>query len=311
MSSVRNTFQRRNHRERAQPTERSRLGLLEKHKLREEIWGTSTADRPHLLRRAQDYTLRAKDHNKKKAQLKALKRKAADRNEDEFYFGMLSRAGPSTVVSKGKRWTGTVDGDRGNRPMDVETVRLLKTQDMGYLRTQRTLALKEVKSLEERVVLLGASLDPAADGEWEDEDDDDDDDMMLDGLDDEIAPPPSKKMKKTAETSKPKKIVFAEDADEREDMMEELEAATKEDEDDHLKGDKKKEKKDPERLRAEQRQRLLEKLRRRLQNARKKLGALARAENQLEVQRASMAKTATVGGVRKSGKKIKVRERKR
>ncbi|RYP33479.1 hypothetical protein DL767_004757 [Monosporascus sp. MG133] len=294
MSSVRNTFQRRNHRERAQPTERSRLGLLEKHK---------------------DYALRAKDHNKKKAQLKALKRKAADRNEDEFYFGMLSRAGPSTVVSKGKRWTGTVDGDRGNRPMDVETVRLLKTQDMGYLRTQRTLALKEVKSLEERVVLLGASLDPVADGEWEDEnDDDDDDDMMLDGLDDEIGPPPSKKMKNaTADTKKPKKIVFAEDAHEREDMMVELEAATKEveDDDDGLKGDKKKEKKDPEKLRAEQRQRLLEKLRRRLQNARKKLGALARAENQLEVQRASMAKTATVGGVRKSGKKIKVRERKR
>ncbi|RYO75963.1 hypothetical protein DL766_007738 [Monosporascus sp. MC13-8B] len=293
MSSVRNTFQRRNHRERAQPTERSRLGLLEKHK---------------------DYALRAKDHNKKKAQLKALKRKAADRNEDEFYFGMLSRAGPSTVVSKGKRWTGTVDGDRGNRPMDVETVRLLKTQDMGYLRTQRTLALKEVKALEERVVLLGGSLDPAADAEWEDEDDDD---MMLDGLDgdeDEDGPPPSKKVKRTtAETKKPKKIVFAEDADEREEMMEELEAATKEDEDDDddLKGDKKKEEKNPEKPRAEQRQRLLEKLRRRLQNARKRLGALARAENQLELQRASMAKTATVGGVRKSGKKIKVRERKR
>ncbi|RYP61459.1 hypothetical protein DL769_007685 [Monosporascus sp. CRB-8-3] len=292
MSSVRNTFQRRNHRERAQPTERSRLGLLEKHK---------------------DYALRAKDHNKKKAQLKALKRKAADRNEDEFYFGMLSRAGPSTVVSKGKRWTGTVDGDRGNRPMDVETVRLLKTQDMGYLRTQRTLALKEVKSLEERVVLLGGSLDPTADGEWEEEDDDDD--MMLDGLDDEIGPPPSKKFKKTtAETKKPKKIVFAEDADEREDMIEELEATTKEDGDaDGDAGDDPKggEKENPEKLRAEQRQRLLEKLRRRLQGARKKLGALARAENQLEVQRASMAKTATVGGVRKSGKKIKVRERKR
>ncbi|RYP63881.1 hypothetical protein DL771_009056 [Monosporascus sp. 5C6A] len=298
MSSIRNTFQRRNHRERAQPTERSRLGLLEKHK---------------------DYALRAKDHNKKKAQLKALKRKAADRNEDEFYFGMLSRAGPSTVVSKGKRWTGTVDGDRGNRPMDVETVRLLKTQDMGYLRTRRTLALKEVKSLEERVVLLGGSLDPAADGEWEDEDDDDDDAMMLDGLDDEIGPPPSKRMKRTAaDTKKPKKIVFAEDADERENMMQELEAATRGDEDadedvvgDDPKGDKKKQKENFERLRAEQRQRLLEKLRRRLQNARKKLGALARAENQLEVQRASMAKTATVGGVRKSGQKIKVRERKR
>ena len=57
----------------------------------------------------------------------------------------------------------------------------------------------------------------------------------------------------------------------------------------------------PEALRAEQRQRLLEKMQRRLQNARKKLKALARAENELELQRARMAKTATVGGVTKSG----------
>ena len=34
MSSIRNTFQRRNHKEQSQPAERSRLGLLEKHKVR-------------------------------------------------------------------------------------------------------------------------------------------------------------------------------------------------------------------------------------------------------------------------------------
>lgn len=177
--------------------------------------------------------------------------------------------------------------------MDVETVRLLKTQDMGYLRTQRTLALKEAKTLEERVLGLGGTLDSAAAATVEDEDWDDDDEMS--GLDDEIAP--------SNKTAKPKKIVFADAVPEREEMIDaEMEKDNETDED---------EEKNPEKLRADQRRKLLEKLQRRLQNARKKLSVLARVENELEVQRAGMAKTRTVGGIRKSGQKIKVRERKR
>ncbi|KAM5369480.1 hypothetical protein ACJA88_010468 [Fusarium oxysporum] len=147
MSSMRNAVARRPHRERAQPLERRRLGLLEKHK---------------------DYSLRAKDFNKKKAQLKNLKEKAAERNEDEFYFGMMSRKGPGSKIQDGKRWSGTVEGDRGNKAMDVETVRLLKTQDIGYIRTMRQVVAKEVARLEEQVVLTRGfdKLD-------EDEDDED------------------------------------------------------------------------------------------------------------------------------------------
>ncbi|OTA97025.1 hypothetical protein M434DRAFT_392207 [Hypoxylon sp. CO27-5] len=270
MSSIRNAVQRRVHRERAQPQERQRLGLLEKHK---------------------DYSLRAKDFNKKKAQLRSLRQKAADRNEDEFYFGMMSRKGPGNALSRGKRWTGTVDGDRGSKVMDLDTVRLLKTQDIGYIRTVRSVALKEVKALEERVVGLGGSLD----GQGQDEDDDDE----WEGFG---AP------KKT----KAKKIVFTEGEKERDEILQqemEKEGDGGEDvdmEDDDAEG------KDPEALRAEQRQRLLEKLQRRLQNARKKLKILTRTEHELEVQRTKMAKTPTSGnGVTKSGKKFKVRERKR
>ncbi|KAI1074292.1 U3 small nucleolar RNA-associated protein 11 [Whalleya microplaca] len=266
MSSIRNAVQRRVHRERAQPEERKRLGLLEKHK---------------------DYSLRAKDFNKKKAQLRSLRQKAADRNEDEFYFGMLSRSGPSSVFSKGKRWTGTVDGDRGNRALDIDTVRLLKTQDMGYIRTVRNVTAKEVKELEERVIGLGGSIDPVAEV-------DEDDDFM-----DEVAP----------KRTKPKKTVFAEAVEEREELIR-REAEKEVDEGDADDVDMSNAK-NPEALRAEQRQKLLEKMQRRLQNARKKLSVLARTENELELQRARMAKTATVGGVTKSGKKFKVRERKR
>ncbi|KAI1771120.1 U3 small nucleolar RNA-associated protein 11 [Hypoxylon cercidicola] len=274
MSSIRNTVQRRVHKERSQPQERQRLGLLEKHK---------------------DYSLRAKDFNKKKAQLRALRQKAADRNEDEFYFGMMSRKGPGSSLAQGRRWTGTVDGDRGNRALDVDAVRLLKTQDVGYIRTVRNVALKEVKALEERVLEQGGSLDAAA-GQVDDEDDDE-----FEGFD-----MPQQR------AAKPKKIVFAEAVEEREeklrqeadDEVDDGEDTDMEDEDDA--------KKDPEATRAATRQKHLEKLQRRLQNARKKLTILTRAEHQLEVQRTNMSKTPTSGnGVTKSGKKFKVRERKR
>ncbi|KAI0837149.1 U3 small nucleolar RNA-associated protein 11 [Hypoxylon sp. FL0890] len=270
MSSIRNAVQRRVHRERAQPQERQRLGLLEKHK---------------------DYSLRAKDFNKKKAQLRALRQKAADRNEDEFYFGMMSRKGPGDALSRGKRWTGTVDGDRGSKAMDLDTVRLLKTQDIGYIRTVRSVALKEVRALEERVVGLGGSLD-AREGE-EDEDGDE-----WEGF----GPP-----KKT----KAKKIVFTEGVEERKEILQQ-EAEREGDGGEDVDMDDDAEEKNPEALRAEERQRLLEKLQRKLQNARRKLKILSRTEHELEVQRTKIAKTPTSGnGVTKSGKKFKVRERKR
>ncbi|TVY86538.1 putative U3 small nucleolar RNA-associated protein [Lachnellula willkommii] len=64
MSSMRNAVQRRNHRERGQPEERKKWGLLEKSK---------------------DYKLRAADHKVKKTKLKQLKQKVLDKNPDEFY----------------------------------------------------------------------------------------------------------------------------------------------------------------------------------------------------------------------------------
>ncbi|KAH7027395.1 small-subunit processome [Microdochium trichocladiopsis] len=306
-SSMRNAVQRRQHRERAQPLERAKYGLLEKHK---------------------DYSLRAADHKKKQATLKNLRAKAADKNEDEFYFGMMSRGarGPvrGAISSKGRKWDGIVDGDRGSlKGMDVEVSRLLKTQDLGYLRTMRNVASKEVKVLEERVVALVGSLEGlgvkaagGVDGESEDEfaglDDDDD-------LD---------------ERPRKKKYVFSEAVEDRDDMVMQVDGNDEDmdDEDDNSLGENddriesrqahsKKPKRqtqhaptkeEAEKLRAEQKQVLLGKLERRLESARRKVAVLARAENKLELQRAKMAKTATAtGGVNKAGRKIKIRERKR
>ena len=74
MSSLRNSLHRRNHKERSQLAHRFRLGILEKHK---------------------DYVLRARDFHSKQDRITRLRQKAADRNRDEFYFGMK---GERTVV---------------------------------------------------------------------------------------------------------------------------------------------------------------------------------------------------------------------
>ncbi|KAG5772150.1 hypothetical protein H9Q69_010816 [Fusarium xylarioides] len=264
MSSMRNAVARRPHRERAQPLERRRLGLLEKHK---------------------DYSLRAKDFNKKKAQLKNLKEKAAERNEDEFYFGMMSRKGPGSRIQDGKRWSGTVEGDRGNKAMDVETVRLLKTQDIGYIRTMRQVVAKEIARLEEQVVLT-RGFDKL------DEDEDDEDEGSDSEFDFATAP---------SRPKEPRKIVFVDDEEQRETI---LDLEDEDDADKTVDDDKKKEE-DFERAKA------LRRLRRQLENARKKLKALTDAEGELEIQRAKMAKTATSGGTTRKGKKIMVRTRKR
>jgi U3 small nucleolar RNA-associated protein 11 len=119
---MRNAIQRRNHKERAQPASRERWGLLEKRK---------------------DYRLRAADHKAKRARLKVLREKAANRNPDEFAFGMLS----SKTAKGGGRL-----GDRGNKALGHDTVLLLKGQDAGYVRTMLETTRRARQKAEEEVL---------------------------------------------------------------------------------------------------------------------------------------------------------------
>ena len=134
---MRNAVQRRNHKERAQPLERSKWGLLEKHKA---------------------YKLRAHDHNDKKKRLRALRQKASERNPDEFAFGMLS-----STTKNGVKITerGGQNGNSGS--LDVDLVKLLKTQDAGYLRTVLQQTKNALARLREQSVLLaqGVNVDVA------------------------------------------------------------------------------------------------------------------------------------------------------
>ncbi|KAK1984636.1 small-subunit processome [Colletotrichum cereale] len=270
MSSMRNAVQRRSHRERAQPLERQRFGLLEKHK---------------------DYSLRAKDYNRKKTQIKSLRQKAAERNEDEFYFGMLSRNSMGSRLKDGRKWSGTIAGDRGNKAMDMETVRLLKTQDVGYVRTMRNVISKEVKRLEEQIVLVGG-IEAASHN-----------DDNADDSDDETNTRPAA----------PRKVVFLDGAEAKADaaQQEAMDLDEEEGDEDEFEGFDDDDKKGTNDDAQAQKEKALQRLRLQLQNAKKKLKVLTAAEEGLEIQRAKMAKTATSGGTTKKGKKIMVRARKR
>ncbi|KAG9516389.1 U3 small nucleolar RNA-associated protein 11, partial [Aureobasidium melanogenum] len=172
MSSMRNAVQRRNHKERAQPLERQKWGLLEKHK---------------------DYSLRAKDHNEKKRRLKVLREKAAQRNPDEFAFGMITR-----TTKKGVQQS-TRGKDNGSQaPMNMDIVKLLKTQDAGYLQTVLQQTRRAREKIEKQAVLMTTGVDASSiskrkvfddNGELIEEtkrqpafDDDDDIDLDLDDL---------------------------------------------------------------------------------------------------------------------------------
>jgi U3 small nucleolar RNA-associated protein 11 len=118
MSSMRNAIPSRSHKERQQPHSRTRKGLLEKRK---------------------DYLLRARDYKRKETTLKRLSEKAAERNPDEFYFGM----------TRERTEKGVVVADRsGSRVLSVKDVRPLKMQDVAYLRTMKSIERKKIEKLQ-------------------------------------------------------------------------------------------------------------------------------------------------------------------
>ncbi|KAG8688296.1 hypothetical protein FRC11_005683, partial [Ceratobasidium sp. 423] len=177
---LRNSLHRRTHKERSQLAHRSKLGLLEKHK---------------------DYVLRARDYRSKRDRLRTLKLKAETRNKDEFYFGMNRKKTERGVEYRGR-------GGEGALPEDM--VKVLKTQDEGYLRTVRKKGLKRIDAIKTQLTAM-VDLVPTPE-DIEDLDEDVVGTLRSAG----VLPsdkPSSQKGKGKAAQATPRHIVFVDDED--------------------------------------------------------------------------------------------------
>ena len=125
MSALRNAVKRKTHKERSQPGERRKFGLLEKKK---------------------DYVLRARDFHKKEDAIKVLKTKAAYKNPDEFYFGM-QRSRTRDGVHVGR-------ADESNK-YTAEELALMKTQDVKYVGLKASVEAKKAEKLRANLHLIG------------------------------------------------------------------------------------------------------------------------------------------------------------
>lgn len=310
MSSLRNAVSRRPHKERSQPQSRDRLGILEKHK---------------------DYSLRAQDYNTKKKKLSQLSRKAKERNPDEFAFGMVNqgRAG----LGKHKSKAGDQDNSNSKnkheivpgQPLSHDAVKLLKTQDAGYLRTVAATGRKAIERLTEEVgmdsVTVGKKVMVGKKTTFREDETENDESLPL---------PRGKKRTSNGDlviSDQPqpqplsdKDITFLQAVEPTSTTTTTIVQPGVADDDDLdvIESRKPKSKKALQaqqdalsRLKAERkkRQRLQELRVGKLEALKKRQREILAAADQLELQRAKMAHT--IGGVNKNGVKFKIRERKR
>mmetsp|Transcript_25918 Transcript_25918/g.29106 ORF Transcript_25918/g.29106 Transcript_25918/m.29106 type:complete len:280 (+) Transcript_25918:125-964(+) len=126
MSSLRNAVKRVAHKERSQPVERQHLGILEKKK---------------------DYKQRAVDYHRKEDRMKAMKQKASMRNPDEFYFGMHN-----SKIQDGKHRS-----NEDYRNLSPDLVKVMKDQDLSYVRMQKQKDRKKVERLQASLHFLDSN----------------------------------------------------------------------------------------------------------------------------------------------------------
>lgn len=207
-------------------------------------------------------------------------------------------------------------GSREGTSLSQDTVKLLKTQDAGYLRTVGERIRREMERLEKEVQLqdgMEKVLGGGNNKHLSSEDEDEDEDMF------------------STETKR-RKVVFTESREDQKELGRGLDEVDEEEDDEEVDEDddeafgtqlQKQQQKQPTKKELEAQRKALtqaraaRKLKRRAAEARRnKLAALRKqyaeittAERELDLQRAKMSNS--VGGVNKKGVKWKIRERKR
>ncbi|KAK2743773.1 hypothetical protein FQN57_004710 [Myotisia sp. PD_48] len=241
-----------------------------------EKWG--------ILEKHKDYSLRAKDYNLKKAQLQRLREKVRDKNPDEFAYGMMSERSQT----HGKH------GTRESKALSHATVQLLKTQDAGYLRTVGERVRRQLDKAKDEVnlqqALKGMRMGTAGGSKTVFVDSVEEQQKLARGgeeqeEDNETEPETEPEQRKKLESEGKQRKMSKKELEAEKQARREIAAA-----------------KQLKRRAAESRLKKLQMLKEQHQD-------IVAAEQELDLQRAKMARV--VGGVNKDGVKWKVRERKK
>ena len=221
--------------------------------------------------------------------------------------------------TQGKHGAALARDSASARGLSHEAIKLLKTQDAGYLRTVGERVRRELERVELDVKVqegMSNSLDGKKDKKKGRKDvDEEEDEEGFEGFD----------FDDDDDDTRPNKVVFADDrADQllrKRRLQSEDSKHTEEPSDEDDQKTKPRQKKTPKQLAAERqalvddrrarkiRKRAIEARENKLKALRKQFGDITAAERELEWQRARMDNV--VGGTKKNGVKWKIRERKR
>jgi U3 small nucleolar RNA-associated protein 11 len=97
-----------------------------------------------ILEKHGDYKQRAVDYHNKERHLQRLRQKASQRNPDEFYFGMHK----AQIQDGRHRPTQAARQEQFDAEIGNDTIKLLKDQDLSYVRMQRQKDAKKVERLQ-------------------------------------------------------------------------------------------------------------------------------------------------------------------
>eukprot|EP00301_Raphidiophrys_heterophryoidea_P019173 c4146_g1_i1.p1 GENE.c4146_g1_i1~~c4146_g1_i1.p1 ORF type:complete len:252 (+),score=34.07 c4146_g1_i1:44-799(+) len=127
MSSFTNAYKAREHWGRSQLSFRKKLGSLEKHS---------------------QYKVRAKNYHRKQATLKNLRKKAENKNPNEFNLGMIGATQKNGAVI-------LADHNESNREIPAERLKLMKSQDVNYLTLKSQTETQKVETLKSQLHFIG------------------------------------------------------------------------------------------------------------------------------------------------------------